>query len=67
MRDLREQNWNIYAIISRKKIWIRSAGLYMERMDLNIRNPHFAINDADNWYRGNDPRAIITYRGAPLW
>ncbi len=37
---------------------------YMERMDLNIRNPHFAINDADNWYRGNDPRAIITYRGA---
>ncbi len=67
MRDLREQNWNIYARISRKKIWIRSAGLCMERMDLNIRDPHFVINDAHNWYRGNDPRTIITYRGTPLW
>lgn len=48
---MREQNWNIYARISREKIWIRSAGLYMERMDLNIRYPHSAINDAYNWYR----------------
>lgn len=35
----------------KKKIWIRSAGLCMERMDLNIRDPHFVINDAHNWYR----------------
>lgn len=35
----------------KKKIWIRSAGLYLERMDLNIRHPHSAINDANYWYR----------------
>ena len=51
----------------KKKIWIRSAGLYLERMDLNIRHPHSAINDANYWYRGNDPRTIITYRGTSLW
>ena len=66
MRDLREQNWNIYARISRKRSGLGLLGyiwnewistfiiLILLLMTLIIGT-------------GNDPRSIITYRGTSLW